>query len=872
MVDWPGLWVMSWGGLLSRRLIAGMLLFSLSLPAGALSISGFSPAFGKTGNVVTVTGSGFNSATAVAFNSASPIFGDFTNLSDTQLLVIVPPGATTGPLLVFSSTTSASSPATFSVAPFITAFYPQSGTNPTPVNIMGGNFVNGGTSVIFPGLTNRVSATYVAQNQIVATVPVGAGDGPITVITSFGANLSPSNFMASGLPIVTSFSPAAGAAGTQVNIYGGNFFSGASVKFGSVSAASPTITSPGQIVATVPSGATPAPITVANSVGGFTTTSNFLAGSGPIVTGFSPVIGYLAASVNISGLNLTSPATVTFNGKTQLVNSYSGSTNLQVVITNNPGALSCPVKVYTSGGNSTAPSNFTYANTPYVTDFNPVLGPVGASVTIDGANLSSASSVTINGVSQSITALTPLQIMLANNTTTGPVKVTTSAGSFTTSSNFTVTGAAPVISSYFPTNGVRGTNITFTGVNFANVTSVKFNGVSASFPTPTSSTELVATVPAGATTGFITIANSAGMATNASLFYIQPWITSSSTNAGIVNMNVTFNGRNLTNTASFQINGLNYPFTSSASQIIATIPSNASTGLIQISTPGGAFISTNNFAILPKIYAFSPNIGPAGTLVTITGTSLFDVTNVLFGGISAGVTNATTNQVQAFVPSGATNSRLSVLTAYGGDLSTNSFTVTSNSTVVLTKTVNAPIAAPGSEITYTLLVTNLGPSIITSVVVTDTMPASLTFVSATASVGTWFTVSTNVVWNLGILTNANSATLQIIASDSAPALLINTAYLSFPEGNLVPYSNTASIASFYIYNYQRTMTVAPQAHPPGLLITWPPSLVTFGVQASTNLAGPWSLIAPSNIFVTNGLNAYTDTFTLPQNFYRLAPQ
>jgi hypothetical protein len=111
----------------------GMLLLCFPLAASGLTITGFSPAFGQPGNVITVTGSGFNSATMVAFNTNAPTLGDFTNVSDSQLLVVVPQGAASGPLQVFAGGAGVSSTANFLVAPVISAFYPQSGTNPTAV-------------------------------------------------------------------------------------------------------------------------------------------------------------------------------------------------------------------------------------------------------------------------------------------------------------------------------------------------------------------------------------------------------------------------------------------------------------------------------------------------------------------------------------------------------------------------------------------------------------------------------------------------------------------------------------------------------------------------------------------------------------------
>ena len=88
--------------------------------------------------------------------------------------------------------------------------------------------------------------------------------------------------------------------------------------------------------------------------------------------------------------------------------------------------------------------------------------------------------------------------------TTGLIHVTTPVlPAAASATNFGV-GAAPTITSFTPTSGKVGTSVTITGTNLTGVTSVKFNGITATF-TPSTATTVTATVPAGATTGKITV-------------------------------------------------------------------------------------------------------------------------------------------------------------------------------------------------------------------------------------------------------------------------------------------------------------------------------------------------------------------------------
>jgi outer membrane protein assembly factor BamB len=78
--------------------------------------------------------------------------------------------------------------------------------------------------------------------------------------------------------------------------------------------------------------------------------------------------------------------------------------------------------------------------------------------------------------------------------------------------------AAPAISSFGPTSGPVGTTILINGSALLGTTSVKFNDTAASFTA--SDTRIVATVPAGATSGPITVTTPGGTATTATSFTV----------------------------------------------------------------------------------------------------------------------------------------------------------------------------------------------------------------------------------------------------------------------------------------------------------------------------------------------------------------
>ncbi len=843
------------------------LCFLLLWPGLAKATVSFSPGFGQPGNLVTVTGSGFSSAatTNVFFNQQT--LADFDIISSSQLLVVVPPGALSGPISVNGSNNSTSN---FLVAPRLDSFTPETGASPLQIAISGANFANT-TTVTFPGTNGSivVTGTVVSVSQVTVTVPVGASNGPITVTTSAGSAVSADSFVSSNFPLITDFSPTVGTNGTSVLIHGANFISGTTIKFGAVSAAAPTIVSLTQLQVTVPAGAVTGAITVTNSHGGFTTSSNFTTGAKPIVTDFSPAYGKAGDSITVNGYNFSTATGLSFNGHGAAWTSQPSATQITIQVPS--GATTGVITVTNTSGTGSSTNSFITGAGPVVTDFSPIFGAPGDSVIINGFNFTGLSGLKFNNTTAGATNTSDTQIYttVPSGATNGPIKVTVGANTFTTSSNFNVTTGAPLITNCSPATGVRGQLITITGGNFANaVSAVKFNGVAAIFLTPTDPGTLQAYVPGAATSGPISVTTGSGTGVSAFNFYIQPHVDSFSPTNGIVNGTFAINGRNLTNALSVQVNGTSYLFSGTATQLVATIPTNATTGGVVVTTPAGSFIANSNFVILPKIYNFSPVIGPVGTVVTVNGTSLFNVSGVKFGpGTTAVPTVTGTNQLQVTVPVGATNGPLQVITPYGTDTSSNSFTFTSSSELILYETITPAVAILGQPVTYTLLLTNEGPSISTGVSIECGLSAAFTFISATSTMGTCVFTNNTVTNYIGVMTNNTSATLTIQTTASVLGSFTNSAFAAVAEPDIHADNNLVYGFVSVISDIQRKLKIQRLGN--SALVSWPVSTVNFILQSSTNMASTnWAApFASPGVVGTN--NCYTNDLLNPHVFFRL---
>src|SRR5215467_11419366 len=97
----------------------------------------------------------------------------------------------------------------------------------------------------------------------------------------------------------------------------------------------------------------------------------------------------------------------------------------------------------------------------------------------------------------------------------------------------------------------------------------------------------------------------------------------------------------------------------------------------------GNLLSITRFASsTTSVASFTPQGGPIGTFVTISGTG-FSATasqnTVMFNGTAATVISSTSTQIVASVPSGATTGLIDVTTPSGSATSSTPFTVTNSS-------------------------------------------------------------------------------------------------------------------------------------------------------------------------------------------------
>jgi uncharacterized delta-60 repeat protein/uncharacterized repeat protein (TIGR01451 family) len=100
-----------------------------------------------------------------------------------------------------------------------------------------------------------------------------------------------------------------------------------------------------------------------------------------------------------------------------------------------------------------------------------------------------------------------------------------------------------------------------------------------------------------------------------------------------------------------------------------------------------------------------------------------------------------------------------------------------------------------NSLTYTMTVTNYGPSTATGVTLTDTLPGSVTLLSSNATQGTVSAIAGQITWNAGTLAINAGATLTIAVRPNAAGSIINTCFVSANETDPNFNNNAATVAT-----------------------------------------------------------------------------
>ena len=643
----------------------------------APTISSIAPTSGPISTVVQIIGTGYGStqgSTAVEFNGIGQAPGFWTS---TQVNSDLPIALVPGPVYV---SIGGSNPAVFTLLS-------NGGISGTVTNSANGQAISGATissyvngvlqvsttsgsngSYSFPNLaagTYSLSCTATAfSTAIIATVPVQAGG-------------STAQDIALSTPNISALSPSSGPAGAVVTIVGTNFgaLQGPStVTFAGVGAA-PTQWSNTAIVAAVPAGVGTGSVIV--TVGGAVSNGvTFTVGTGTIQgTVTSGGSGVSGATVNAlqsgmvkasgtsgsggsytisnlapgtydmevmasgygnqaeSGISVTANNSTTENFALSSPGTISGTVTKSNGTTAISGATINVYQGYTVVGTATTDSSGGYSiatlapGTYSVTASSPgydSLTDSGQTVTSGGtttANFSLATQATINYAYDEASRLAGVVDSLNN----GVVYNYDAAGNILSITK--KAASAVTVTDFVPNSGPVGTTVTIYGSGFSSTASqdkVTFYNTVAATVTSAARTQLVTTVPAGATTGTIKVTVGSSSATSNASFTVTssnglPTITGFTPPIASPGTAVTINGTNFDSTVSHDNLTVNisrtYASSATSTTLLTSLPGVVSTGHITVTTTAGSYTTQS--------YLFVPPPGHTASQVGYTGQVAF---------------------------------------------------------------------------------------------------------------------------------------------------------------------------------------------------------------------------------------------------------
>jgi YD repeat-containing protein len=403
----------------------------------------------------------------------------------------------------------------------------------------------------------------------------------------------------------------------------------------------------------------------------------------PVLSDMSPVVGPVATAVTLTGANFGvsqgSSTVKFFNGITATPSSWSATS---VIVPVPVGAATGPVTVTTAGGTSntlafTVSSSGNLSGT--ITRATGGQAISGAVVDVMQSGIIRATRTTPANGTYSVTALT-----------SGQYDIRITASGFITQLQASVTvggGATTVVNAALAPPGTISGRVTEsaggTGIAGASITATTASGASSSTTADANGDYSLTGLAPGS---YTVEASGIGFAPQ--------------TQAGVA---VT---ESSVTTANFSLATTSTPTVryvyDELSRLTAVVDTSGDTARYVYDAVGNVTSIVRHSSSGLALLEFSPNRGPVGTVVTLTGSGFSAAPSentVTFGGTPATVSGSTPTSIQVTVPAGASTGVIGVTV---GGLSTNSgtnFSVTTTSSAPTITGFSPSIGAPGTSVT-----------------------------------------------------------------------------------------------------------------------------------------------------------------------------
>jgi hypothetical protein len=281
----------------------------------------------------------------------------------------------------------------------------------------------------------------------------------------------------------------------------------------------------------------------------------------------------------------------------------------------------------------------------------------------------------------------------------------------------------------------------------------------------------------------------------------------------------------------------------SDTKIILTVPANALSGVISVTTPGGTAQSSNAFKLPPRITSFTPTQGQAPLTVTINGFNFDGATQVSLNNRPVTITSVTPTQIQFSLPADARSGLVRVRTSAGIAVSTSTFAVAPR--------IDSIVPKKGHDGTYVVIVgANFGGT--TSVKFTGNVSATFTVQSPTQI--TAFVPPTALTGSVTVTTPVGVAVSSVVKV--APRLTSIPTTPGEPGDHIVITGENFDSSATVSINKINATIVLGSITPTSMTVVVPANATPGPIRVSTT-AG--TAISATNYPVRPRINSFTPT-------------
>ncbi len=475
-----------------------------------------------------------------------------------------------------------------------------------------------------------------------------------------------------GLTVLNSFGPMPVARGAELRFIGTNLDKITSIVLpGNIEIAAANFTSKSAtlLTITVPQNAVEGYI-VLKAPEGDITTKTALGFSEPILlTSFAPAAAKYDEVLTITGDYLNLIKEVIFTDrvsvlKASFISQSRTELKLKVPAAAQTGKIAIsngaddPIVIYSTG--------VLTVTLPGLTSMSPNPVKAGTALTITGTNLDLVKSILFGG-NKSVAAFTSQT--LTQLVVTVPVDAQDDTLRLIPASGVKVKSSAPLVMviptvSVSPTTVKNEEDITVTGTNLDLIDKVMFGGGKQGvIKAGGTATQILVTVPVDAISGVVDFITKATKTVHGpSLIIVDPVFTLFAPASASAKTDIVITGTNLDLVTKVTFTGgvVGTIGTRSATQITVTVPVGAKTGKITLTAKNGNEVkSAADFTVLanlPTITSFSEPKGEPGKILTINGTNLSLIKQLIFPGniMATAYGSKSDTKVEVYVPLTAT--------------------------------------------------------------------------------------------------------------------------------------------------------------------------------------------------------------------------